>query len=47
MGSITAKEKAKNFFEYMLALNNLVGKVVRDYRDFENLRIPAHLPTRL
>ncbi|MDN7228189.1 hypothetical protein QWY15_12855 [Planococcus sp. N064] len=35
MESITAKEKAKNFFEYMLALNNLVGKVVRDYRDFE------------
>lgn len=27
--------KAKNFFEYLLALNNLVGKVTRDYREFE------------
>lgn len=35
MEPITAKEKAKNFFEYMLALNNLVGKVIRDYGDFE------------
>ena len=35
MDSITAKEKAKNFFEYMLALNNLVGKVVRNYSDLE------------
>ncbi|WKA53188.1 AAA domain-containing protein [Planococcus shixiaomingii] len=35
METITTKEKAKNFFEYMLALNNLVGKVVRNYADFE------------
>lgn len=30
-----AINKAKNFFEYLLALNNLVGKVTRDYREFE------------
>lgn len=30
-----AVNKAKNFFEYLLALNNLVGKVTRDYREFE------------
>ncbi|WP_163537589.1 AAA domain-containing protein [Gracilibacillus sp. YIM 98692] len=30
-----AIEKAKNFFEYLLELNNLVGKVTRDYREFE------------
>ncbi|WP_223643517.1 AAA domain-containing protein [Planococcus sp. 4-30] len=35
MEPITATEKAKNFFEYMLALNNLVGKVIRNYADFE------------
>ena len=35
METITATDKAKNFFEYMLALNNLVGKVVRDYSQFE------------
>jgi very-short-patch-repair endonuclease/DNA polymerase III delta prime subunit len=28
-------EKAKNFFEYLLALNNLVGKVTRDFSEFE------------
>lgn len=27
--------KAKNFFEYLLALNNLVGKVTRNYKNFE------------
>ena len=35
MEAISANDKAKNFFKYMLALNNLVGKVVRDYADFE------------
>lgn len=29
------EQKAKNFFEYLLALNSLVGKVTRDYREFE------------
>ncbi|WP_280771833.1 AAA domain-containing protein [Salipaludibacillus daqingensis] len=28
-------EKGTRFFKYLLELNNLVGKVVRDYRDFE------------
>lgn len=27
--------KAKNFFEYLLALNNLVGMVTRDYKEYE------------
>ncbi|MBM7702917.1 AAA domain-containing protein [Metabacillus iocasae] len=27
--------KAKNFFEYLLSLNNMVGKVTRDYKEFE------------
>lgn len=30
-----AIHKAKSFFEYLLALNNLVGKVTRDYKQFE------------
>ncbi|MCK1992170.1 DUF559 domain-containing protein [Peribacillus muralis] len=28
-------EKAKNFFGYLLALNNLVGKVTRDFSEFD------------
>lgn len=32
----TAVNKAKNFFEYLLALNNLFGKVTRDFREFED-----------
>lgn len=28
-------KKAKSFFEYLLALNNLVGKVTRDFSEFE------------
>ncbi|UOQ92262.1 AAA domain-containing protein [Halobacillus shinanisalinarum] len=35
MESINTMEKAKNFFEYMLSLNKLVGKVVRDYKEFD------------
>lgn len=35
METITPTDKAKNFFEYMLALNNLVGKVIRDYSEYE------------
>jgi len=27
--------KAKSFFEYLLALNNLIGKVTRDFSEFE------------
>ncbi|MFJ5623991.1 hypothetical protein ACIQD3_14950 [Peribacillus loiseleuriae] len=27
--------KAKNFFEYLLALNNLKANVIRDFTDFE------------
>ncbi|MDG5789794.1 AAA domain-containing protein [Evansella sp. AB-P1] len=34
MGDIIAT-KVKSFFEYLLALNNLVGKVTRDYKDYE------------
>ncbi|TFJ90668.1 hypothetical protein [Lentibacillus salicampi] len=30
------KDKGVRFFEYLLELNNLVGKVVRDYKEYDN-----------
>lgn len=35
MGKYPLPIKAKNFFEYLLALNNLKAKVVRDYREYD------------
>lgn len=35
MGKYPLPTKAINFFEYLLALNNLKAKVVRDYREYD------------